>query len=266
MSLLTSEVKQKILEHVGLNTNEESCGLLLERSSEITVRPCQNIAFSSKKRFIISPYEVAEARKEGEIIAFYHSHLDGEGLTELDKLISKKLMLPTIIYTIESNKFDEYVPLNEDVPLIGRPYFQGVFDCYSLIRDYYKNNLNLTLPDIWEFICKKSGCKVSEVIAKMQLLDEPDKNLATLNAELPKFSNLFNDFFIESGFVKVPELQKNDVIITNIPRFNLPIHAMLYLGGNTILHHPANRKSTSGPFIGFYKTNTAFFLRYKNFI
>jgi cell wall-associated NlpC family hydrolase len=46
---------------------------------------------------------------------------------------------------------------------IGRPFFMGVNDCYSLVRDYYRKELNITLP-IWprEYGFWKKGTKEFE--------------------------------------------------------------------------------------------------------
>lgn len=103
----------------------------------------------------------------------------------------------------------------ENSLLIGRPFLHGLFDCYTLIRDYYKKEFNVYLPTNmqrnWEWWLQGD--------------------------------NLYLDSAKYYGFEEVRELKIHDVIIMKVAS-PVPNHGAIYIGDNKILHHMAGRFST----------------------
>lgn len=93
----------------------------------------------------------------------------------------------------------------------GRPYVYGVYDCFSVILDYYREELGIDLPDF----------------PREDEWWERDEDV---------YVNHMKDY----GMIKVDkdDLQPNDVILLTI-RSNVANHAILYLGGDQGLHHLA---------------------------
>jgi cell wall-associated NlpC family hydrolase len=124
-----------------------------------------------------------------------------------------------IFVTIGSSKnFSEvFIPNRyfEDFSYEGRPFIHGMFDCYTLVRDYYKRKFNIFLPTNiqrdWEWWNK-------------------GENLYLENAK-------------NCLFEEVEDIKKHDVLLMKI-NSPVPNHAAIYLGEGKILHHMAGRFST----------------------
>jgi len=124
-----------------------------------------------------------------------------------------------IFVTVGSTKnFSEvFIPNGyfENSPYEGRPFLHGMFDCYTLVRDYYKRNFEIFLPTNiqrdWEWWNK-------------------GQNLYLENAK-------------DCSFDEVEDIKKHDVLIMKI-NSPVPNHAAIYLGEGKILHHMAGRFST----------------------
>ena len=103
----------------------------------------------------------------------------------------------------------------ENSSFTGRPFLHGLFDCYTLIRDYYKKEFNVYLPTNmqrnWEWWLQGD--------------------------------NLYLDSAKYYGFEEVRELKIHDVIIMKVAS-PVPNHGAVYIGDNKILHHMAGRFST----------------------
>ncbi len=97
-------------------------------------------------------------------------------------------------------------------PLLGRPFRHGVTDCYSLIRDYYRQEKNVLLPDYprdWNWW--------------IQGLD------------------LYSAGFEEAGFrvIDPADAADADAVMFRM-RSKVPNHAAVLLDGGWMLHHPAS--------------------------
>lgn len=143
--------------------------------------------------------------------------------TEVNKLTleerSEMNHSKVIFVTIGSTKnFSEVFLPNryfENREYEGRPFLHGLFDCYTLVRDYYKRNFQIFLPTNiqrdWEWWNK-------------------GQNLYLENAK-------------DCSFIESNDIQKHDVLIMNI-NSPVPNHAAIYLGEGKILHHMSGRFST----------------------
>lgn len=93
----------------------------------------------------------------------------------------------------------------------GRPYVYGVYDCFSVILDYYREELKIDLPD---FAREDEWWERNDDVYVRHMEDYNMKR------------------------VSLDDLQPYDVILLTI-RSQVANHAIMYLGGDQGLHHLA---------------------------
>jgi cell wall-associated NlpC family hydrolase len=226
----------------------ECCGLIIKKGEKQEVISCRNVAEKPRHSFVLPPADYAYAEDQGEILAVYHSHCEGSPEpTMADKAMAEANELPVITVSMckqADGSFNDtwtvYKPTGWKPDLIGRPFVYGVLDCFTLIRDYYSEKLNIRLPDI---------------------------------AYAPDWSrrgqNLYTDHLPANGFVLVPApLQEHDLILMRLSA-QVPDHCAIYTGDGLMLHHPPEHLSGLHPYIcaqGYYAKNTVGFYRHKSLL
>jgi len=236
----------KIQNHCLENPAIESCGLIIETPNGIIAEPCKNISNFPKHHFLISSEEQREKEYKGKLLGFYHSHVDESDFSYLDKSVSEKTNLECFLYQIPTGKLLSYKPNGWRAPYLGRPFVPGIFDCYQLVKDYYKTELNVELPD----------------------LDHPFRFAPTQDAEeLPKVgyskkSTFLVDYFLSNGFQKVDDIQLNDILLIKTDRIDAAAHCLIYYGNDKILHHPGDKLSRIEQYNYFYQKRVVAKLRH----
>lgn len=203
-------IQNKIRESVKDKT-KESCGLIVDIAGLVMVVPCKNIAAQPNKFFIIDNKDYLKSSLTGKIVGSYHTHIGENRMPSMyDRINSTNLKLPYFIYHVPSDTFTNVTPLN---------YNQGEFklgenDCYTLIKTYYKEELNLELPHFanYNIICNEN------------------------------FETNFNRAYQDAGLrrVDIGEVRKHDLLVLSYYRTLIPPHFAVYLGNGFILHHPRN--------------------------
>lgn len=97
-------------------------------------------------------------------------------------------------------------------PYTGRPFISGVYDCYAILVDYYRKELNLDIKNYTRY----AGW-----------WDNKTKD------------DLFINNFAEAGFkpIDMSELKTGDVVLGKV-YFNAKVaHCGVYLGDGTMYHH-----------------------------
>jgi proteasome lid subunit RPN8/RPN11 len=134
---------------------EEACGLQVAGKYV----PCKNVHETPLTSFKIDPKSIVKAKK---IQAILHSHpyhpLDKKvfefyndprwpSVTDQEQFNSGKE--PWIIVSTDGTGISEPVIMDDSTwaPLLGREFIWGVQDCYSLLRDYYREHCKITLPN-----------------------------------------------------------------------------------------------------------------------
>ena len=107
-------------------------------------------------------------------------------------------------------------------------------NCYSLIKDWYKQILNIDIPDF-----------------------ERDDNWWNTG------QNLYIDNFEKAGFVDTDKLEYGVVIFMKI-RSSVPNHAAIYIGEDLIIHHLAGRLSCREVYRDVYRNTTVKMVKYAN--
>jgi cell wall-associated NlpC family hydrolase len=123
----------------------------------------------------------------------------------------------------------------ENRPLVGRPFLHGLFDCYTLVRDYYTRNFNLVMPT----------------------------NLQRDWEWWNQGPNLYVEHANNYGFENVNDIETHDLLVMSLGS-EVPNHGAIYLGENKILHHVAGRFSTIEELSTFYKTKISVVYRNNN--
>lgn len=121
--------------------------------------------------------------------------------------------------------------------LLGREYKAGIVHCYSLVRDFYRDNFGICAGDY----------------AIPADHDASELNLVEL-------------LFEREGMVKVEgwdlkSLRPGDVLCTAIRSSN-PNHLVVYVGDNTVIHHMYGRTSCAEPLRDFWRMVTCYVLRH----
>lgn len=205
----------------------ESCGFIL---SGDRVVECENVAADPREEFEIRAEDFA--RYGDEIVAIWHSHPDNCLFSPADVRACKASGLPWVLYDCRSGSVC-YADPTGNAPYVGRDFVYGLNDCFGLVTDWLRNELNFDFPDVDRYD------------------DEPFPSLDLLD----KFPSLME----AAGLVKVKgEVRRGDVLFiqTNSP---LPNHAavMVDVEKNHILHHLIGRPSGIEFYGSYWRNNTA---------
>ena len=216
---------------------KESCGVVIVHRGKPQYWPCTNLADAPDVHFILSPADMACAEEHGEVIAIVHSHPNAAPQPSLaDRVGCEASGLPWLIVNWPTGQIERFEPSGFEAPLVGRSFHHGVLDCYSLVRDYYRCELGIVLPDF---------VRDSHWWLKGQ--------------------NLYIDHFAEVGFTEIEpgHLQAHDVLLMQVGS-PVIIHAAVYLGNNQILQHCAARLSSRDVYGGGWQRATRMALRHRD--
>lgn len=233
-----SILKSSIKAHAESSFPHECCGLIIVHKGRLKYIKCTNLLQHGVDAFCISPIEYASAEELGEVVYVVHSHPHTKAIpSNADIVACNTSRIKWLIYSIVDTEFFELNPIEYVEPLIGRQFYHGVLDCYSLIRDYYRSELGIHLNDY---------------------LREPnwwDKDEY----------NLYTDNFKKEGFLVVQDLKKHDVILMQNGSDKVN-HGGIYIGDSMILHHSANRLSSRDVYGGYWRKNTSYILRHRSLL
>lgn len=163
-----------------------------------------------------------------EVLAIVHSHPDGNDFpSKADMQQQIATAVPWGLAVTTADSCSDFVWFGDQLPpadLLGRPFLYGVFDCYSLIRDWYRINRNVCIPDFprdWDFWGKNE--------------------------------DMYGEGFAEAGFyeidVNAEPLQAGDVFFAKV-RSEVQNHGGVYVGEGQVLHHVQgvlSRRSSLNP-------------------
>jgi len=228
--------KEAALAHAKDQDPKESCGLLLNIKGKQRYFSCRNLSLNDNQCFMIDPEDYVKADNTGQIIAIVHSHpLTPPIPSQADRISCEKSNLEWHIVNPKTEQWGYCKPSGFKAPLIGRPYVFGVTDCWSLVRDWYKEEKNIILRD-WER--PPSHSKFNE------------NPMFDACAWRTGFRELRNDEKLEVG----------DLLFMSIMGKGLN-HVALFLG-DEILHHLADRLSCKEPYSEWLFKCTGKRLRY----
>jgi proteasome lid subunit RPN8/RPN11 len=227
-----------------VNFPNESCGLIIAKGKKSVVVVCQNISEHPRNQFLISAESQASAAEQGEIIGVWHTHINIPAVaSEADRAGCELTGVPWFIVAIYQNEIGEFSfsaltivePTGFEMPYIGRPYVFGVFDCWSLVRDYYKREYAVDLsfgpriPNFWES------------------------------------DDLLGKSWQGEGFISLidQEAKPGDVFLIQMTDSKNCSHVAVYVGEGRILHHSSGRLSNEENYCGRWLNRTTLHLRHQ---
>ena len=231
--MISEEVKRDALDHANREYPRESCGLVVLSHGSLSYFPCKNISLKNDQ-FIMEPMDYMRAEDGGDIVAVIHSHPDLSPKPSQADLVSCELSgLPWHIVAVPIGTWESLAPSGYKAPLIGRQFKHGVLDCYAIIRDFYKEEYNIDLPD---FERQEEWWK--------------------------KGDNLYLENIKNAGFKLYDgPIERGDVILMQIGA-KVINHAAVYLGNDQIIHHLSNQLSTRDVYGGQWRKCTRSVIRY----
>lgn len=227
---------EAIRAHAAQDYPREACGLVLVEKGRERYYPCRNVA-AGTEHFILPAEDYAAAEDAGEVVAVVHSHPDVPAApTEADRVSCEASGLPWHILSWPADDLRTIEPSGYQAPLVGRSFAHGVLDCYTLIRDWYRLERGVKLPDF----------------------ERRDDWWAAGD-------DLYMQHYAEAGFVAVSQDQPEDVgdVILMQLRAKVANHAAVYLGNGHMLHHLHGRLSSRDVYGGYWQEITRCVLRYK---
>ena len=214
--------KNDALIHAQAEDPKESVGVLLNIRGKERYYPCRNLSMTSYQCFILDPEDYIAASNVGEIIAIIHSHPTTSPIpSQADKISCENSNLPWHIVNPKTEQWGYCEPCGYQAPILGRQWVWGITDCWSLVRDWYKEEKNIILRD-WE-----------RPLTPEDFLKDPMFEKCALSTG---FRELRNDEKLENG----------DVILMSILGNGLN-HVAIFLDGD-VLHHLTDRLSCIEPY------------------
>lgn len=127
--------------------------------------------------------------------------------------------------------------MNEDLSkYLGREFVHGTTDCYSLIRDFYKNEFNIELRDY-----------------------------ARADFWWNNGQNLYMENFKKEGFYQLDDLEEpqfGDIFLIALG-CSVASHGAIYIGENKILQHVQDHLSSIDRYMGVFKNCTLARIRHR---
>ncbi|MFP3564686.1 C40 family peptidase [Paraburkholderia sp. SIMBA_030] len=246
---MNEQIKNAIAAHAIAEYPRECCGLLVLVAGVETYMPSRNVAATPSEHFAMSPEDYAAAEDRGTVVALVHSHPGAPARPSMaDKTMCERSGIGKWVIVSVGAQADgaigvddwcEFEPSGYIAPLIGREFTHGALDCYSLVRDWYRLERGVNLPEF-------------------ERLDgwwDDGK------------SNLYLDNFEEAGFAdmgQAADLLAGDVLLMQIRSKNgVPNHAGIYLGDGVLLHHMHGRLSGRTVWGGMWAHSLRTVLRYR---
>jgi proteasome lid subunit RPN8/RPN11 len=234
---LTKTIKQQALDHANEAYPKEAVGLVHVVKGRNRYYKCKNIADTPDEHFVLDPKDYLLAEQKGEITAIIHSHpKTSPEPSPADQIACEKSDLPWFIVNPKTEEWKSLIPQGYELPYVGRQFFHGIIDCYSLVRDFYKREFNIELYDYtrrdqwWE-----------------------------------KGENMYLDNFAKEGFkqIELGQVGYGDLFLMQLES-PVPNHAAIYLNDGILLHHVQGRLSSRDVFGGYYQKVTAKILKHES--
>lgn len=212
--LLTEKQVGQIREHTRECYPAEMCGFL---TTEDFI-PTRNISETPEKSFTIDPIDYVKNFKEA--IAVIHSHtssinshspVDLRTPSYADYINQQKTGKPWLIVGCDEYSISDAIqfPRVPSKDYVGRVFQWFTSDCYNLVQDFYRFELDIILPD----------AIIKESYNKLRL-----------------HNNIFDEYIESYGFkeVSISELRDNDLLLIDTAGFH-GNHLGIYTKGQ-VLH------------------------------
>lgn len=142
---MTPELHHLAWKHAKERPDIETSGLAVFDGESIIYWPCGAEAprpDSGRPRYL----DMIAAEDAGTVVGLIHSHPDGDTTpSPLDIEQANLMQLPWWIIDPVTGNWTRLDPVSR--PLLGRPFVMGVDDCWSICREWYSREHNVSIPD-----------------------------------------------------------------------------------------------------------------------
>jgi len=219
-----------IYNHANRMVPEECCGIVTASGDVVEL---ENTSPDRCNHFSISALDYIKYAK-GALFA-YHSHPDRPAVaSEADLYWSETARLPLMIVSWPQGDIRMIGDPCSGKALEGRKFIYGVYDCYSLVQDYYRRYFDYELPTVTR--PRFGWWQTGEIDPFMKGADR-------------------------SGMVDGNTPEPGDWLLFQLNGAKVPNHTGVYLGNNEFLHHQLMRVSTTSAYDEFYMNATTRILR-----
>ena len=126
----------EIKTHFDTEYPREACGIIGVVKGKKRWFPCKNVA-ESEEDFILSSEDWFEVKRQADILAIVHNHIDNSNQpSENDVSSCNALGIPYYIFSYPGLELNIVEPEKRFNPLVGREYKFGVNDCFEAMRDW----------------------------------------------------------------------------------------------------------------------------------
>jgi proteasome lid subunit RPN8/RPN11 len=234
--MITKKIKDEIWQAAEQSYPQEMCGFIVAKKRKSKFIQCANIS-PELNSFIMDPRGIINAEEQGKLIMIVHSHCNESAQpSQSDEVGCELSGIPWLIVSLPTRQTYEWKPKGYEAPLEGRKFSHGVLDCYTLLKDFYSKELNISIPDFHrDYAWWKKG------------------------------ANLYLENFGKAGFVKVDDQKIHDVVLMQMDS-PVPNHAGILLDKNQFIHHLEGHLSCKQVYGGFWRKNTWCTLRHKELL
>ncbi|WP_279025583.1 C40 family peptidase [Gibbsiella quercinecans] len=235
--MINGKIKMAIFEHAKSVYPHECAGLVTQKGRVQKYHRIDNVSAKPEEHCEPDPEQYGKVmdEHEGAIVAFVHSHT-GDGATTLpsahDTCMCNEFEIPFVIVSLPEGDMRIVEP--KHIPLIGRPWSLGSYDCWGLIMSFHALH----------------GIKLTDYRKPYEWWKEGE--------------NLYHDLWGQEGFIVNDGAPRfGDMVIMQI-QCNVWNHAGIYVGDNKILHHTQDRLSRTDIFSGWYESKKTLICRHKD--
>lgn len=232
-----NQIREHIIKYAVDQSPNEACGFII-KNTEYIFMPCTNHSPTPEKEFKLSGKDFIKASLIGKIECIIHSHNNSPWVSKEDIIEQTKHNIPFGVVFLSNGGYSHMVFWGDSLPvqdLLSRQFIHGVYDCYGLVRDFFRKEHRILLDN-----CPRE-------MGWWSHKRDDDGNIIT------KAENLLIDGVLNQGFVEVGiiDIKPNDVLFFKIMgRYSN--HSAIYLGNDLMLHHLFGKLSCREP-LGQYK-------------
>lgn len=217
-SLVTKGLVEEMISHALDEYPRESCGIVRWSGDYIRYRNLSQTPLES--------FKLPDEAMFDDPAIIVHSHPEGDSapsLLDMQQQLATNLTWGIISVQGKAPRDPVFWGANWPItPLLGRPFVHGVWDCYSLIRDWFWLERRVNLPEFpremsWWF-------------------SKPEQDFYDAN-------------FRRIGFEELPrgsKVEVGDVFFAYV-HSKVVNHGGIYVGNDTIIHHLQNQLSKPEP-------------------
>ena len=102
---LKDSFKKDLIEYANTDLGKEVCGFVLYKDGKLIFKAAKNHS-NDDDIFLINPADFLQVKLSGELLAIFHTHVNGrEEPSEYDIENSKNCLYPFLIYSLVTERF-----------------------------------------------------------------------------------------------------------------------------------------------------------------